>query len=123
MGDITTDVDVQLPVKLSSVGEHGPTFLEIADGAQQTVVPAPGVGKHLYVRTVSIATGAQEEVKCVVRDEGVIHEVAYLSKSGGQYSRTYDPIWKLRENRPLVCRLGAVPSRPVAVNVDFVTEI
>lgn len=102
---------------------HGPSTFTLADGLNQILVAAPGVGNSVYVSTLQISMALKASTIVEFKPDTLgLPRVRYGTDGERvEPAINFDPPWKLPENTPLVAqRISG--NRDVYINYNFYVE-
>lgn len=87
-----------------TVDSYTVTSINLAAGADQVLVAAPGTSKQLWVMNVAITTNAQGTVSFQDEDNTAISGIMQLAQYGGFVAKSDNfaiPVWKVATNKAL----------------------
>lgn len=117
-GRLITLLNVR-PEVTSSI--RGPASFEVSSSSNQTLVPAPGAGLHIFLTHIS-GSANDTGIGSVNFKQGStdIRWGTLLEFKGDRFIVDFSPAWKLPENTSLIVQVDT--AKTVRININFYVE-
>lgn len=122
MVDIPTLTDDDYPVGLAVDDTHGPKAVTVVATALTTFIAAPGVGKSIYVTSITASIKATTITRLSLVNNGDTRESCFLNTAGGPFTHVFTPTWQLVPNTPFQTKMDVAPTGGIALTINYFVQ-